>query len=41
MPGCHFQNRGKENELMDDLKPCSFCGCHDRRVGIRKMGKTG
>ena len=41
MPGCHFQNRGKETELMDDLKPCSFCGCHDRRVGIRKMGKTG
>ena len=41
LPGCHFQNRGKENELMDDLKLCPFCGCHDRRVGIRKMGKTG
>jgi Lar family restriction alleviation protein len=26
---------------MNDLKLCPFCGCHDRRVGIRKMGKTG
>lgn len=26
---------------MEKLKPCPFCGCHDRRVGIRKMGKTG
>lgn len=26
---------------MENLKPCPFCGCHDRRVGIRKMGKTG
>lgn len=41
MPGCRYQNRGKENELMDDLKPCPFGDCHDRRVGIRKMGKTG
>ena len=41
MPGCRYRNRGKENELMDDLKPCPFCDCHDRRVGIRKMGKTG
>ena len=41
MPGCRYQNRGKENELMDDLEPCPFCDCHDRRVGIRKMGKTG
>lgn len=23
------------------LKPCPFCGCHDRRVGIRKMGNKG
>lgn len=26
---------------MENLKPRPFCGCHDRRVGIRKMGKTG
>lgn len=25
----------------EKLKPCLFCGCHDRRVGVRKMGKTG
>lgn len=24
-----------------ELKPCPFCGCYDRRVGIRKMGKSG
>lgn len=24
-----------------ELKPCPFCGCHDRRVGIRKMGSKG
>ncbi len=23
------------------LKPCPFCGCDDRRVGIRKMGNKG
>lgn len=23
------------------LKACPFCGCRDRRVGIRKMGKKG
>lgn len=23
------------------LKPCPFCGCHDRRVSIRKQGKSG
>lgn len=26
---------------MENLKPCPFCACHDRRVGIRKMGKSG
>lgn len=28
---------------MDDkkLKPCPFCGCSDRRVGIRRMGNKG
>lgn len=27
---------------MDEkLKACPFCGCRDRRVGIRKMGKKG
>ena len=41
MPGCRYRNSGKENELMEDLKPCPFCGCHDRRVGVRKMGKAG
>lgn len=24
-----------------EIKPCPFCGCHDRRVGIRRMGKKG
>lgn len=23
------------------LKPCPFCGCDDRRIGIRKMGRKG
>lgn len=23
------------------LRPCPFCGCKDRRVGIRRMGKKG
>lgn len=23
------------------LKSCPFCGCSDKRVGIRKMGKKG
>ncbi len=27
-----------ENE---ELKPCPFCSCHDRRVGVRKMGTKG
>lgn len=26
---------------MEKLKPCQFCDCHDRRVGVRKMGKAG
>ena len=24
--------------MSKELKPCPFCGCHDRRVGVRKMG---
>ena len=24
-----------------ELKPCPFCGCDDRRIGIRKMGRKG
>lgn len=24
-----------------ELKPCPFCGCRDRRVGIRRMGNKG
>lgn len=26
---------------MEKLKLCPFCACHDRRVGVRKMGKAG
>ncbi|MFR6680755.1 MAG: Lar family restriction alleviation protein [Dorea formicigenerans] len=26
---------------MSELKPCPFCGCRDRRVGIRRMGSNG
>lgn len=26
---------------MVKLEPCPFCGCRDRRVGIRKMGNNG
>ena len=26
---------------MERLKPCPFCGCGDRRVGIRRMGNNG
>lgn len=22
--------------MSEELKPCPFCGCHDRRVGVRK-----
>lgn len=29
-----------ENKLVK-LKPCPFCGCRDRRVGIRRMGNNG
>ena len=24
-----------------ELKLCPFCGCHDRRVSVRKMGSEG
>ena len=24
-----------------ELRPCPFCRCNDRRIGIRKMGKKG
>ena len=27
--------------MSKELKPCPFCGCYDRRVGIRKMGSKG
>lgn len=27
--------------MSEELKPCPFCGCHDRRVGVRKMGTKG
>ena len=27
--------------MNEELKPCPFCGCHDRRVGVRKMGTKG
>ena len=27
--------------MSKELKPCPFCGCHDRRVGVRKMGTKG
>lgn len=23
--------------MSEELKPCPFCGCHDRRVSVRKM----
>ena len=26
---------------MENLRPCPFCGSHDRRVSVRKMGKAG
>ena len=26
---------------MEIIKPCPLCDCHDRRVGVRKMGKAG
>ena len=26
---------------MAELKLCPFCGCGDRRIGIRKMGHKG
>ena len=26
---------------MAELKPCPFCGCGDRRVGIRKQSHKG
>lgn len=24
-----------------EIKKCPFCGCNDRRVGIRRMGNNG
>ena len=27
--------------MSKELKPCPFCGCHDRRVSVRKMGSEG
>lgn len=34
------QKKG-ERRMSEELKPCPFCGCHDRRVGVRKMGNKG
>nr|DAG14357.1 MAG TPA: restriction alleviation protein [Caudoviricetes sp.] len=31
--------QGDDN--LERLKPCPFCGCGDRRVGIRRMGNNG
>ena len=36
-----FVRKIRRINLMENLKPCPFCACHDRRVGIRKMGKSG
>lgn len=41
LPGCRYRNPIKESEKMTELKPCPFCGCRDRRVGIRRMGSNG
>lgn len=38
--GCRYLNPIKEND-MSELKPCPFCGCRDRRVGIRRMSSNG
>lgn len=24
-----------------ELKPCPFCGCHDRRISVRRQGANG
>lgn len=40
LPGRRCRSRIKEND-MSELKPCPFCGCGDRRVGIRRMGSNG
>lgn len=29
------------DKMSDKLLPCPFCGCNDRRVGIRRMGNKG
>ena len=31
----------ERRNLMKEIKQCPFCGCGDRRVGIRKMGNNG
>lgn len=35
----HLYHLKKGNDMQ--IKNCPFCGCHDRRVGIRKMGSKG
>ena len=35
------QNQGVSRMSKIKLKPCPFCGCQDRRVGIRRMGNQG
>lgn len=27
--------------MREKLKPCPFCSCDNRKVGIRRMGKKG
>ena len=27
--------------MSEELKPCPFCGCHDRKVSVGKMGTKG
>ena len=34
-------SKKRENDNMAELKQCPFCGCRDRRVGIRRMGSNG
>lgn len=27
--------------MIEKMKPCPFCGCNDRRVGVRRIGNKG
>lgn len=33
-----YHSKGEKNMQIEN---CPFCGCSDRRVGIRKMGNKG